>query len=106
MATTTMPPTTTTAPPMTPAPPARNQSYSQVSYPILPPPHVASAGVWSNGVFAGALAHINGVEKRTVMRTESVHYTFDPVASGFDPSKDTVVPPHQIDPQITSGETA
>jgi hypothetical protein len=85
---------------------ARHQSYSQVSYGILPPPHVASARVWANGVFAGILAHANGVEKKTVMRTESVHYTFDPVASGFDPAKDMVVPPHKIDPQITTGETA
>jgi hypothetical protein len=82
----------------------RNQSYSAVSYPILPPPHISPGRVWSNGVFAGVLAHQNGVEKNTIMRTESVSYTFDPVLSGFDPSKDTVVPPHKIDPQITSGE--
>ena len=84
---------------------ASHQSYSQVSYGILPPPHVAPGRVWSNGVFAGILAHANGVEKSAIMRTESVHYTFDPVASGFDPAKDTVVPPEKIDPQITTGET-
>ena len=84
---------------------AQHQSYSQVSYPIAPPPHVASAKVWANGVFAGALAHQNGVEKREIVRTEKVHYTFDPVLSGFDPTKDTVVDPEKIDPAITTGQT-
>jgi hypothetical protein len=83
---------------------AKHQSYSQVNYPILPPPHVASGREWANGALAGALAHINGVEKRTVIRTEDVFCVFDPVASGFDPAKDTVVLPPKIDPALTTGE--
>lgn len=79
-------------------------SYSQVSYPILPGPHVVAGRLWSNGVFAGALKHFNGLEKKTILRDENIHHTFDPVASGFDPALDTVVDPTQIDPAITTGE--
>lgn len=83
----------------------RNQSYSQVSYPIVGGPHLAAGRLWSNGTFAGAFKHFNGLEKRTVMRSEDIHHTFDPVASGFDPAKDTVVDPEWIDPAVSTGET-
>jgi len=87
-------------------------SYSQVSCPILPGPasrlDFVPSRLWSNGmggnVFAGTLKHFNGLEKKTILRDEKIHHTFDPVASGFDPALDTVVDPTQIDPAITTGE--
>lgn len=77
--------------------------FSEISN-IVGPPHVVSGRLWANNGFAGILKHINGVEKREIIYGERLHHTFDPVASGFDPSKDTVIDPTQIDPQITTGE--
>jgi len=77
--------------------------FSEISS-IVGPPHVVSGRLWANNGFAGILKHINGVEKREIIFGEKVHFQFDPVASGFDPSKDTVIDPEQIDPQFTTGE--
>jgi len=78
--------------------------FSEISD-IKGPPHISSGKLWANNGFAGILKHINGVEKKEILFGESLHHTFDPVASGFDPTKDTVVAPEQIDPQVTTGET-
>lgn len=77
--------------------------FSEISN-IQGPPHVAVGRLWANNGFAGIMKHFNGLEKRTVMRSEDIHHTFDPVASGFDPALDTVIDPQQIDPEVTTGE--
>jgi len=79
--------------------------FSEISD-IKGPPHITVGRLWANNGFAGIFKHINGVEKREILFGENVHFQFDPVASGFDPSKDTVVAPEQIDPAITTGELA
>ncbi len=77
--------------------------FSEISD-IRTPPHVVAGRLWANNGFAGILKHINGVEKKEIIYGETLHHTFDPVASGFDPAKDTVIDPTQIDPELTTGE--
>ena len=90
--------------------------FSEISI-IVPPPHVVTGRLWANNGFAGILNHFNGLEKKEIFFNEDLHHTFDPVASGFDPSKDTVIDPVRatlantasqssgVDPATTTGET-
>ncbi len=87
-------------------------------------PRLPDNRLWSNGAFAGVFKHFNGLEKKTVMRSEDIHHTFDPVLSDPHPEFgqiDTVVDPVRatlaaststsgyvqtrgVDPSTTSGE--
>ena len=79
---------------------ANHQSYSQVSYSIAPPPHVVSAAVWSNGVLAGAVRHINGVEKDTRSRMSELTGKVSGAAVAQH-LRDRV---DGVDPAVTTGE--